>query len=136
MADLINRDHAAQAIEAYLCSQCDHDTDRDPECIACPHLDGNEILKSAPAVTPWIACSERLPEKNERVIVAIYGSDMIIPNDGETLQEAIERGRKEGYATVAFLGSDGWYGADWFPLMIQPTYWMPKPDLPEPPKEV
>lgn len=25
--------------------------------------------------------------------------------------------------------------ADLFPLMVHPSYWMPKPDLPEPPKE-
>ena len=83
----------------------------------------------------WIPCSDRLPEQGERVIVAIFGSDMIMPNEGETLQDAIERSRKEGYITVGFIGSDGWYGEDWFPLMVQPSYWMPKPDLPEPPKE-
>lgn len=93
------------------------------------------VIKAAPAVNRWIPCNERLPEQGERVIVAIFGSDMIMPNEGETLQDAIERSRKEGYITVGFIGSDGWYGADWFPLMVRPSYWMPKPDLPEPPKE-
>lgn len=64
MADLINRDHAAQAIEAYLCSQCDYDTDRDPICIACPHLDGDEILKSVPTVNHWISVEDALPEQD------------------------------------------------------------------------
>lgn len=92
-------------------------------------------IRDAPAVNRWIPCSERLPEPGERVIVAIFGSDMIMPNEGETLQDAIERSRKEGYITVGFIGSDGWYGADWFPLMVHPSYWMPKPDLPEPPEK-
>lgn len=69
MKDLINRDHAARAIEAYLCNQCDHDTDRDPECIACPHLDGTEILKSVSTVNRWIPCSERMPEIFESVLI-------------------------------------------------------------------
>lgn len=88
----------------------------------------------AEAVNRWIPCSERLPEQGKRVIVAIFGSDMIIPNEGETLQDAIERSRKDGYITVGFIGSDGWYGADWFPLMVHPSYWMPLPERPE--KEV
>jgi hypothetical protein len=69
MADLINRDYAAQAIEAYLCSQCEYDTDRDPECIACPHLDGGEILKSVPTIEPkcgeWV---ETEPDEDDRKI--------------------------------------------------------------------
>lgn len=68
MTDLINRDHAAQAIEAYICSQCDHDTDRDPACIACPHLDGNEILESVPSVSRWISVEDALPEKDKSYI--------------------------------------------------------------------
>lgn len=79
----------------------------------------------------WIPCSKMLPEQGERVIVAIFGSDMIMPNEGETLQDAIERSRKDGYITVGFIGSDGWYGADWFPLMVHPSYWMPLPEPPE-----
>ena len=46
MGDLINRDYASQAIEAYLCSQCDRNHNK--ECYACPHLSGNEILSTVP----------------------------------------------------------------------------------------
>ena len=92
-------------------------------------------VRHAPAVSRWIPVEDALPEQGERVIVAIFGSDMIMPNEGETLQDAIERSRKEGYITVGFIGSDGWYGADGFPLMVRPSYWMPKTDLHELPKE-
>lgn len=134
MADLIERDalllkqkaHAALFADSTL-----HDdiVRRDEATAALA-----EII-NAPAVNRWISVEDALPEQGERVIVAIFGSDMIMPNEGETMQDAIERSRKEGYITVGFIGSDGWYGADWFPLMVHPSYWMPKPDLPEPPEK-
>lgn len=117
-------------LELKKCPYCGSEVDT----VSVKEKDGN-ICIEVKAKDRWISCNERLPEQGERVIVAIFGSDMIIPNEGETLQDAIERSRKEGYITVGFIGSDGWYGADWFPLMVQPSYWMPKPDLPEPPKE-
>ena len=49
MADLINRDHAAQAIEAYLCSKCELNSEFCP-VYNCPHLDCTEILKSVPTI--------------------------------------------------------------------------------------
>lgn len=80
----------------------------------------------------WIPCKERLPEQDREVLLCIYGSDLIMAQEGETLAEAVERTRREIVrVTVGFIGSDGWYGADWFPMMVAPTYWMP---LPEPPK--
>ena len=122
MADLIDRDALLQDM-----------THRGGLGIGDWHV--FDVINEQPAVNRWISCSDRLPEQGERVIVAIFGSDMIMPNEGETLQDAIERSRKEGYITVGFIGSDGWYGADWFPLMVQPSYWIPKPDLPEPPEK-
>lgn len=130
MADFIER----SKLREDFCNMCEA---MQPEMIDCEKKGciSMQIIDEQPAVNRWIPCSERLPEQGERVIVAIFGSDMIMPNEGETLQNAIERSRKEGYITVGFIGSDGWYGADWFPLMVHPSYWMPKPDLPEPPKE-
>lgn len=118
MADLINRDHAAQAIEAYLCSQCDYDTDRDSECIACPHLDGGEILKSVPAVNRWIPCNERMPEENVYVI-------------------AWAKRKHHSRAIMAILINGIWKigvndCSDGFHVQGEITHWMP---LPEPPEE-
>lgn len=80
----------------------------------------------------WIPCSEQMPENDREVLAAVYGSDLIVTEPGETPAEAAERIRREHrYTTVAFLGSDGWYGADWSPMMVSPTYWMPKPEAPE-----
>lgn len=69
MDDLIKRDFAAQAIEAYLCSQCNSNGER--ECAFCPHLDGDEILKSIQSVNRWIQCSERLPDNCTGVIFTV-----------------------------------------------------------------
>lgn len=80
----------------------------------------------------WISCKDRLPEPNTMVIVASYGSDIVIPEDGETVEECCERLKKERVRiTLGFIGSDGWYGSDYFPLIVTPSFWQP---LPGPPK--
>mgnify|MGYP003290733387 CR=1 FL=1 len=114
MADLINRDHAAQAIEAYLCNQCDHDTDCDPECIACPHLDGAEILKSVPAVNRWISVENSLPENKEIVWVCLYWG-------------------KDVYVRKGYIKDELWYTADGYRMCIIPKFWMHE-YVPEPPE--
>lgn len=81
----------------------------------------------------WISCKDRLPEPDTMVIVASYGSDIVIPEDSETVEECCERLKKERVrVTLGFIGSDGWYGSDYFPLIVTPSFWQP---LPEPPKE-
>ena len=83
----------------------------------------------------WISCDERMPEPETMVIVACYGSDIVIPDyeHGETVFECCERLQKEIVrVTLGFVGSDGWYDSDYAPMIISPTFWQP---LPEPPKE-
>ena len=76
----------------------------------------------------WILCDERLPEEGQMVLTTIRGHDVIIVQDEETFEEAIERVWNEVcYVSVGFIGSDGWYGADGYPLIVHPIAWMPLP---------
>jgi len=124
MADLIDRDHVAQAIEAYLCSQCDHNTDCDPECIACPHLDGAKILKSVPAVNRWIPCSERLPEK-ECYALIYFGQG----TTAEGITDAWYDGKSWNYTNSIIENGAEWEETVWIPHEV--THWMPLPEPPE-----
>ncbi len=84
----------------------------------------------------WISVEDRLPELGELVLVAIYGTDVIKPTDGETIAEAVQRSLKSpGRVDVGFRDSDGYWTDYMFcgPMIVTPSYWMP---LPEPPKEV
>lgn len=81
----------------------------------------------------WISCEDRLPEPDTMVIVASYGSDIVIPEDSETVEECCKRLKKECVrVTLGFIGSDGWYDCEYCPLIVTPSFWQP---LPEPPKE-
>ena len=76
----------------------------------------------------WILCDERLPKEGQMVLTTIRGHDVITLQEGETLEEAMERVRNEVcYVSVGFIGSDGWYGADGFPEVVHPIAWMPLP---------
>lgn len=90
-----------------------------------------EKVSEIPAVNRWIPCSERLPELDTMVIVCYYGSDCIFPMQGETVTEAFARQNKVPTVTMGFLDEEGWNGADMFPMMVQPTFWMPLPQPPE-----
>lgn len=97
------------------------------------------MIEEAPAadVVPrprWIPAAERLPECGTEVLAAIYGTDLIVQEDGESLEDAVRRARSgPGRVEMGYLDQDGiWteilFGA---PMMVLPRYWMP---LPEPPK--
>lgn len=79
----------------------------------------------------WIKCSERMPEKRLQVWLTIRGHDVIVPMKWETFEQAQERINRIRWVTQGFLGSDGWYGADGFPMVVTPIAWMPI-DCPEP----
>ena len=122
MGDLIDRD----ALEPFYESGTDpNDPYADMTFIRAEHIE------NAPAVNRWIPCSERMPELDTMVIVCYYGSDLIMPMQGETVTEALARINKIPTVTMGALTEEGWHGADWFPMMVQPTFWMPLPDAPE-----
>ena len=79
----------------------------------------------------WIKCSERMPAERLEVWLTIRGHDCIIPMNGETVEQAQERINDVRWVTQGFLGSDGWYGIDEFPMVVTPIAWMPV-DYPEP----
>lgn len=128
MAVLIDRDALLKDLRSE-CPESDvcfsHES-----CIEC-------LVNRQPAVNLWILCSERLPEHDTMVIVCYYGSDCIFPMQGETVTEAIARQNKVPTVTMGFLTEEGWCGADMFPMMVKPTFWMNLPDapLPEPPEK-
>jgi hypothetical protein len=90
-----------------------------------------EAIEEAPtidALSEWILCDERLPEEGKMVLTTIRGHDVIIPQEGETIKEAMERIWNDVcYVSVGFIGSDGWYGADGYPQIVHPIAWMPLP---------
>jgi len=93
-----------------------------------PILDVIEDAPTVPASGEWISCKDAMPGRGQRVIVTVYGSDLVFPENGETIEEAAARTFRECVeVTVAFYDEDGWYGPDGFPMMIRPSHWMPLP---------
>lgn len=86
------------------------------------------LLKAAPE---WVNCDERLPEEGEMVICLIFGHDVIVQKPGESLEDAIRRTMNVSYTRGGWVGSDGWYDMDGYPMVISPSYWMEFPDPPE-----
>ena len=92
----------------------------------------------------WISVEEQLPPHDVLVIGAIYTTDIIIMQDGETVEGAIERTNREaakhprtepcwyGNDGSGDPDADGWYGYEGYPMICLPRYWMA---IPKPPKE-
>lgn len=129
MADLIERDAALEKIETLRRAYILHAPAGIGGMSAICHC--RDSVNEIPAVNRWIPCSEQLPERDRMVIVCYYGSDLIMPMQGETVAEAMERIGKIPTVTVGILTEEGWHGADWFPMIVQPTFWMQLPDPPE-----
>lgn len=84
----------------------------------------------------WISTDEQKPRQGETVIIAIYGSDVIVPHKGESMEDCIKRLQREcRRVTLGFMGEDGWYNHDGWPEIIQPSYWMKLPEPPMPPED-
>lgn len=94
-----------------------------------------ELLEERIAIVQepqWISVMDRLPEKGKTVLAAVFGHDLIIQHEGESLYEAIRRVNKTvRYVTIGSMDDDGWNGADGYPMMVQPSYWMRMPELPK-----
>lgn len=138
MAELINRDHAAQAIEAYLCSQCDRNGERD--CVSCPHLDGDEILKSVQSVNHWIPVEDALPENSHPVLITWVNNYPVM--------SCYEKDKGKPFTGCAHYCNGKWYWYSQFSDDILSEYgeyqetvdvdviaWMPMPDAYEPPEK-
>lgn len=86
----------------------------------------------------WIPVTERLPERGRLVLTAIYGTDLIVQEDGESLEDAVRRARSgPGRVEMGYLDEDGYWTETSFgaPMMVMPRYWMPLPEPPEEEKE-
>ena len=81
-------------------------------------------------IPKWIPCDEKLPDEGELVMTLIFGHDVIVQVENETMEQAIERTSKMKRTSAGFIGSDGWYGIDGFPEICTPKYWMPFPNVP------
>ena len=95
--------------------------------------DGYRDGQKAQHASMWVSVDEIPPEIHKDVLLAVYGHDVIVQKPGESLMDAMKRVRKTvRYTTMGSLGEDGWYGADGYPMVVQPSYWAL---LPEPPEE-
>ena len=76
----------------------------------------------------WIPCSERLPDDGVEVWVTIKGHDVIRCEEGETLEQAIDRINKIRWVTRGYWSDEehAWNDPSFgCPLMVKPIAWMP-----------
>lgn len=80
----------------------------------------------------WVKCSDRLPDNDGCKLVTIWGSDIVMPKDGESVWDAMERQRKEiRYVDTAYYDAENkeWTGEYGFPLIVPPVAWMDFPEV-------
>ena len=80
----------------------------------------------------WVKCSDRLPDNDGCKLVTIWGSDIVMPKDGESVFDAMERQMREirRIDTACYdTENKEWTGEYGFPLNPQPVAWM---EFPEP----
>lgn len=129
MSDYINRRAAIDAVNGMPdCPNGYSDTYDKAHIIA--------VLEDVPSVQPqrWIPVSEALPNDGVEVWVTIKGHDVIWREEGETLEQAIDRINKIRWVTRGYWSdkehawNDPLFGC---PLMVKPIAWMPM-EVPEP----
>ena len=113
----------------------------------CFHADekvaelSEKVAELQAAQPHWVSVEERKPPEYTDVWCAVYTTDMIYVEDGETVEEAIENRQREAARNPRVtLGSysedegwtDGYFG---MPMVCQPWYWL-EMTFPEPPQEV
>lgn len=137
--DMIYRQNAIDVICLSWCgcqnSDCKHHFDPEvDESYWCDGCGDVEELKNIPSAQPerkaggWIPCSERLPERHQKVLLTIYGTDVIRMKQGESFKDAFARIRKNVRVSVGYRSEERWYGADGYPMIVAPIAWMPMPD--------
>ena len=137
MSDLISRQDTIDRINEYIEEYSEIDSDGNHSEKWCAMQEAKMTIENMPSAQQWISCEERLPEDGATVWVTIKGHDVIRCEDGETLEQAIERINKIRWVTQGYWSEEehGWndpsYGC---PLIVQPIAWMPI-DTPEPYKE-
>lgn len=74
----------------------------------------------------WILCDDHMPEKDVVVWVTIAGSDIVIPQDGESITDCLKRLHKQIRRVKAgFFSDEGWCDTDGWPMIVRPIAWMP-----------
>ena len=89
---------------------------------------------SAQPEQQWVPVTEKLPDDGVEVWVTIKGYDVITCEQGESLEDAIERIGKIRWVTRGYWSEEehGWNDPSFgCPLMVQPIAWM-EMDVPEP----
>lgn len=86
-------------------------------------------------MSKWINCEEQMPKEGQLCFGAVYGHDIIIPLEGESITDAVKRTMYEHQRTVVcqYCGErEGWWH-DGGMMIIEPKFWQPV-HVPRPPK--